>query len=174
MWPRPRPTCTPSFILIHPTAWPQYTNLTDRQTDRQDRQRRSDSIGRTVSQTVVQKSTFTKFSAHVSRAVARSSSDDNRIRYVLPVLWMTSRFPILGHVACGVGNICSSHKFPTYSPGGATLFDSVVEYNDSKQQIAHRGREGGRSLMVTFALFCLRLQKNISVQRPIYLSSSTM
>jgi len=27
----------PSFILIHPTAWPQYTNVTDRQ-DVQDRQ----------------------------------------------------------------------------------------------------------------------------------------
>ena len=28
-----RPTSTPSFILIH--VWPQYTNVTDRQTDRQ-------------------------------------------------------------------------------------------------------------------------------------------
>ena len=34
MWPGPRPTCTPSFILIHPTVWSQYTNVTDR-TDRQ-------------------------------------------------------------------------------------------------------------------------------------------
>jgi len=25
-----------------------------------------------------------------------------------------------------------SHKFPTYSPGGATLFDFVVVYNGSK------------------------------------------
>ena len=53
MWPGPRPTCTPSFILIRPTVWPQCTNVTDRQ-DRQDRQR-SDSIGRTVLQTVDQK-----------------------------------------------------------------------------------------------------------------------
>jgi len=29
-----RPTCVPSFILIRPTVWPQYTNVTDRQ-DRQ-------------------------------------------------------------------------------------------------------------------------------------------
>jgi len=29
MWPGPRPTCIPSFILIHPTVWPQYT-VTDR------------------------------------------------------------------------------------------------------------------------------------------------
>ena len=28
----PRPTSAPSGILIHPTAWPQYTNVTDRQT----------------------------------------------------------------------------------------------------------------------------------------------
>jgi len=35
MWPGPRPTCLPSFILIHSTVWPQYTKVTDR-TDRQD------------------------------------------------------------------------------------------------------------------------------------------
>jgi len=34
MWPGPRPICMPSFILIHPTVWVQYTNVTDR-TDRQ-------------------------------------------------------------------------------------------------------------------------------------------
>jgi len=33
MWPGPRPTTLPSGILIHPTVWPQYTNVTDR-TDR--------------------------------------------------------------------------------------------------------------------------------------------
>jgi len=45
------PACQlPSFILIHPTVWPQYTNVADRQ----DRQR-SDSVGRTVLQTVAQK-----------------------------------------------------------------------------------------------------------------------
>ena len=44
MWPGPMPTCMPSFILIRQTVWPQYTNVSDRQTDRQDRQR-SDSIG---------------------------------------------------------------------------------------------------------------------------------
>jgi len=47
------------FILIHPTAWSQYTKVTDRigqtdrQTDRQaNKQERIDSIGRTVLQTV--------------------------------------------------------------------------------------------------------------------------
>jgi len=59
MWPGPRPTSVPSFTLIHPTVWPQYTNITDRQrgqTDTTDRQR-SDSIGRTVLQTFAQKKT---------------------------------------------------------------------------------------------------------------------
>jgi len=37
--------------LIRPTVWPQYTTVTDRQTDRQ----RSDSVGRTALQTVAQK-----------------------------------------------------------------------------------------------------------------------
>jgi len=32
-----RPTSAPiRDILIHPAVWPQYTNVTDRQTDRQD------------------------------------------------------------------------------------------------------------------------------------------
>jgi len=35
VWPGPRPTCMPSFVLIRPTVWPQYTNATDRQ-DRTD------------------------------------------------------------------------------------------------------------------------------------------
>jgi len=38
VWSVPRPASIPSGILIHPTVWPQYTNVTDR-TDRQ----RSDS-----------------------------------------------------------------------------------------------------------------------------------
>ena len=43
MWPGPRPTCGRGFILICLTIWPQYTNVTqgDRQTNRQDRQRDS-------------------------------------------------------------------------------------------------------------------------------------
>jgi len=35
MWPGPRPTYMPSFILMHPTVWPQYTNVSDRE-DRTD------------------------------------------------------------------------------------------------------------------------------------------
>jgi len=35
MWPGPRPTCKPSFILIHPTVWPQYQRHRQDRTDRQ-------------------------------------------------------------------------------------------------------------------------------------------
>jgi len=54
MWPEPRPTSTPSSIVVHPTVWPQYTNITGRQTVQtgQDRQR-SDSIEQTVLQLTV-------------------------------------------------------------------------------------------------------------------------
>ena len=51
MWPELRPTSVPSGILIHPTVWPQYNDVTDR--TGQDRHR-SDSIGRTVLQAVAQ------------------------------------------------------------------------------------------------------------------------
>ena len=37
MWPGGLPACTPSFILIRPTVWPRYTNVTDRQADGTDR-----------------------------------------------------------------------------------------------------------------------------------------
>jgi len=52
-WPGPRRTCMPSFILVRPTVWPQYTNVTDR-TDRETGQW-SDFITRTVLQMVAQK-----------------------------------------------------------------------------------------------------------------------
>jgi len=67
IWLGPRPTGMPSFILIRATVWPQCTNVTDRQTDRQtgqtgqtgqDRtgQTKVYSIGRTALQTLAQKS----------------------------------------------------------------------------------------------------------------------
>jgi len=52
MWHGLRPTSILSGILIHPTVWPQYINVTDRH----DRQR-SDRIGRAVLQTIVQNAT---------------------------------------------------------------------------------------------------------------------
>jgi len=51
--PFPMPIFVPTGILIRPTVWPQYTNVTDRQTGQTGQQ--SHSIGRTVFQTVAQK-----------------------------------------------------------------------------------------------------------------------
>jgi len=75
---------------------------------------------------------------------ARFSSDDSEIRYVLPVFRMTS-FSHSGLYGAWHGNMytvrerrarASSHKFPTYLPGGATPSDFVVVYNDSKWALA--------------------------------------
>jgi len=54
----------------------------------------------------------------LSRAVTRLTSNEDVMRYVLPVLWMMSCFLIT-----------YSNVFPTYSPGDATLFDLVVVHN---------------------------------------------
>jgi len=54
MWPGPRPSWMPSFILIPPAVWPRCANVTD-STDRQTDRQRSDSTGRSVLQTVAQK-----------------------------------------------------------------------------------------------------------------------
>jgi len=68
-----------------------------------------------------------KFSHVLPVAVARSSSDDDdAIYYVLPVSRMTSCFDVIDHLTRDIGN-----ARPTYSPGGATLFRCVVEYNGS-------------------------------------------
>jgi len=79
MCPGPRPTCVPSFILIHPIIWPQCTNVTDRQ----DRQR-SDSIGRTVLllQTVTQERL---------RVIPMVNSPSNRLIYYGNLLHLLMR-----------------------------------------------------------------------------------
>ena len=52
----------------------------------------------------------------LSVAVARSSSDDNAMRYVLPVLWMISCF----HIVESMGQN-HRHRYVSSSvPGGAT------------------------------------------------------
>ena len=80
MWSGPSPTSVPSFILIRPTVWPQYTSVTDR-TDRTDRQR-TDSIGRTVLQTVAQ-----KFSKLYSKRIHRLT--DRRVVCKFREIWRT-------------------------------------------------------------------------------------
>jgi len=72
--------------------------------------------------------------------MAQSSADDNGICYVL---WMTSYFPIMGPMACGIGNIYMGTMLeqvlinvPTYLPGSVTLFDFTM----AAKQIAHWGQ----------------------------------
>jgi len=48
MWPGLRPTGMPSFTLIYPTVWPQYTNVTDRTAQRSDSIYGANRFGRPV------------------------------------------------------------------------------------------------------------------------------
>ena len=70
----------------------------------------------------------------LSGAVDRSSSDDNAIRYVLPVLLMTSRFPVglMDPMACGTGSIYVGAVNAQRIPRLAPQFDLVVVYNVGK------------------------------------------
>jgi len=73
--PEPRPTSAPSCILNHRTIWPQYTIVTeDRQTDKQTDRQRSDCIGRTFLQAVVQK--LTLYFTVLSRPLVNDESND--------------------------------------------------------------------------------------------------
>jgi len=81
MWPGTRPTATPSFILVHPTAWPQYTNVTDRTGQR------SDSIRRfpTVAQKFFQNRLSNKFvtNAMVKRQAISKTHYCTNARFVM-------------------------------------------------------------------------------------------
>ena len=117
MWPGPRPTYVQSFILIRQTVWPHYTNVTDR-TDRQ----RTDSIGRTVLQTVAQK---------------RKMLNPNKCTKTKPNLNQHSSLRI-GHMwvcVCVCISLCttvihntaqnSSDNFPSYPPDNHHCSDAV-------------------------------------------------
>jgi len=118
MWPGTRPTCMPSFILIYPTVWPRSTNVTDR-TDRQDRQR-SDSIGRTVLQTVARKRNAVENVTLLAKIWEL---------FDLPVCWVTfhrvarQRRHFGGCTILGVRNTLVNYGRP-YSNGQAIIFYS--------------------------------------------------
>jgi len=56
---------------------------------------------------------FTKFSIHVTCGCDSVSSDNNAIRYVFPVLWVTSRF----HIMEPVGESKARRYVSSSSPG---------------------------------------------------------
>ena len=70
MWPRHKQTSVTSFILIHPTVCPKYTNVSDRQTGQ-----RSDSTRRTVLQTVGQKQLYKTIQALVLLYTVSTKAD---------------------------------------------------------------------------------------------------
>ena len=62
-------------------------------------------------------------------AVARYSSDDNEIRYVLPVLWMTSCFHIMGQIQIWSWSMRCSELFTVtrqVAPGAKSAIDDCV------------------------------------------------
>jgi len=63
------------------------------------------------------------FCNNIKRGRASVFSDDNGMRYVLPVLWMTSCFHVMGHVARSVGNI----------DVGAVLQQAVINFQRIRQ-----------------------------------------
>ena len=91
----------PSFILIHPTVWPQYTNIADRQTG-QDRQW-TDSIRWTVLQTVAQKLMALKILTQVqSPRPPKGNSLHKNMSYDVQI------------VKIGSPVFCTMHSLPFY------------------------------------------------------------
>ena len=97
VWPGPRPASIPSGILINLTVWPQYTNVTDR-TDRQ----RSDSIGRTVLQTVAQKSPINRHLGNIAQLCRAISS---QLRHVSTIEKKLIKQPCLAHMSPQYGEL---------------------------------------------------------------------
>jgi len=56
--------------------------------------------------------------------VARSSSDDNAVRYVLPVLWMTSCFHVIGQIHRGHWRIV--HRDAASGAVGEVCYSQIV------------------------------------------------
>jgi len=83
-----------SFILIHPTVWPQYTDVTDRSTGQTGE--RSDSIGRTVLQTAAQmlRGVPDMGCAVCEALLSKTSSHSRNVEQVTAVGPLFSRRPV--------------------------------------------------------------------------------
>jgi len=80
-----RTDVTIKAFLLQPRSGVKYCN-----------QRTSVCLSAHIAQKAHVQTSWTFCTLHV--AMAQSSSDDNAIRYAPPVLWMTSRFHIIGHI----------------------------------------------------------------------------
>ena len=104
-----------------------------------------------ISKTTVQ--TSRNFLYVLSGTVARTFSDNNGTRYVLPVSWMTSIFPVM--VLMGVGNI--SVAAPLWSQ--VVIISNVFTRRRHAVSLCRRiqwqqnANGVGESLMYTIALF---------------------
>jgi len=102
MWPGSRPTYVPSGILIHPTVWPQYNNVTVRQ----DRTDRIDNGPTGYGERFYKRSPKNQFTdkiAPAAAAAAAASSADQRERFAN---WQ-HRQPRFGHLARAMLSISS-------------------------------------------------------------------
>ena len=99
-------------------------------------------------------------SARVSQKQSQTSTKHLHtldVCHLLPVLWMTSCFLTMGHMARGVGNIdvggrldaANSSIFAAYSLGGATLFDFVAVHSGSNCAL------GAKSAVCDCSFSCL-------------------
>ena len=78
-------------------------------------------------------------------AAARPSSDDNAIRYVLPDLWMTSCFHIMGQIQIWSWSIRRSELFTAtrqVAPGAKSAIDDCVVSFDVARAVRLAGRVG--------------------------------
>ena len=80
MSPGSRPTSVPSGILIHPTIWPQYTNVTDRQ-DRYE--------GMLMIQHKAEKDT-------ISWLNSEATNDYSTLKQVVRVIWHKTASVLVG------------------------------------------------------------------------------
>ena len=77
MSPGPRLTSVPSGILSHPTVWPQYTNVTDRQTGQRSR---------SIRRTVTCKAPFTRYNLLLNPLSNRLSNRAMFVYTIQPVV----------------------------------------------------------------------------------------
>ena len=124
----------PSFILIHPTVWPHYTNVTDRQrgqTDRQtdkttDRQHRANRFtnGRPKRGTAP-----TQFLAHVYCGKTAGMEVDLGPGHIVldgdPVPQFLHSPQFSAHVYCGQTAVCI--RIPLGMEVGLSLVDIVLD-----------------------------------------------
>jgi len=63
--------------------------------------------------------------------VARSSSDENSICYVLPVLWMTSYLPVIGEAKATLYRTCTKMTHKGAAPGAKCDMSAIALFAET-------------------------------------------